>query len=160
MAPFLLTSPSMSLKHPAVRLPECHWKRPIWPSTRESFLQNFIENLTLPSPTTPAVPTSTCLGNIYTIKATDDCHSISKSQGIGTGWLLSDNNLQAYCSDFPKNGTLCLTNKCRVYTVKAKDTCESIATSFNITEVQFKSWNPVSWVFLILIIQVLNILGH
>lgn len=43
----------------------------------------------------------------YNIKPADDCHSISTNQKIGTGWLLTDNNLQAYCADFPRSGFPC-----------------------------------------------------
>ncbi|ORY64855.1 uncharacterized protein BCR38DRAFT_431162 [Pseudomassariella vexata] len=91
----------------------------------------------------PAEPTSmTCAGKIYDIQAGDDCHSVSISQGIGTAWLLSDNNLAAFCTDFPSSGSLCLVNTCSVYTVQANDTCKGIARSANITEAALKSWNP------------------
>lgn len=54
-----------------------------------------------------------------------------------------DNNLQAFCNEFPTTGTLCLVNKCPVYTVLAADTCSSIAAAYNVTEPQLKAWNPV-----------------
>ncbi|OBT95526.2 hypothetical protein VE01_05175 [Pseudogymnoascus verrucosus] len=93
--------------------------------------------------TTTAPPTSTCAGSAYTIQSGDTCHTISKTQGISTAWLLMDNNLQAFCNEFPTSGTLCLANKCPVYTVLATDTCSSIATAYNVTEPQLKAWNPV-----------------
>ncbi|KAI1490116.1 hypothetical protein F5X96DRAFT_670015 [Biscogniauxia mediterranea] len=68
----------------------------------------------------------------------------SDSQSIGTAWLLSDNNLASFCSDFPTSGELCLINTCSVYTVKANDTCKGIAKSANITQSLLTSWNPVS----------------
>ncbi|OBT78531.1 hypothetical protein VF21_01031 [Pseudogymnoascus sp. 05NY08] len=67
----------------------------------------------------------------------------SMAYGISTAWLLMDNNLQAFCNEFPTSGTLCLVNKCPVYTVLAADTCSSIATAYNVTEPQLKARNPV-----------------
>ncbi|KAL9029149.1 MAG: hypothetical protein Q9196_002579, partial [Gyalolechia fulgens] len=97
-----------------------------------------------PRPTIAAEPTPTaCSGKSYAIQAGDDCYSISKSQGIGTGWLLDDNQLQAYCAEFPTSGNLCLTNTCRVYTVQTNDTCKSIAAAHNVTIPQVVAWNPV-----------------
>ncbi|OBT52616.1 hypothetical protein VE04_06030 [Pseudogymnoascus sp. 24MN13] len=93
--------------------------------------------------TTTAPPTSTCAGSAYTIQSGDTCHTISKTQGISTAWLLMDNNLQAFCNEFPTSGILCLVNKCPVYTVLAIDTCSSIATTYNVTEPQLKAWNPI-----------------
>ncbi len=96
-------------------------------------------------PTIAAEPTATaCSGKSYAIQASDDCYSISKSQGIGTGWLLNDNQLQAYCAEFPTSGNLCLTNTCRVYIVQTNDTCKSIAAAHNVTIPQVVAWNPVS----------------
>ena len=88
-------------------------------------------------------PSTACAGKIYDIQLGDDCHSVSKSQSISNTWLLTDNNLAANCADFPKNGTLCLINTCDVYTTRQNDTCASISKAHNITEAQFKSWNPV-----------------
>ncbi|KAL8693835.1 MAG: hypothetical protein Q9224_003679 [Gallowayella concinna] len=101
--------------------------------------------MALSRPTTvSASPTPTaCLGKTYSIQATDDCHAISKSQGIGTGWLLIDNQLPAYCAEFPKTGSLCLLNTCQVYSVEKGDTCKSIAVAHNITTPQLVAWNPV-----------------
>jgi LysM repeat protein len=94
---------------------------------------------TTPSPT----PTASCSGKKYTIKSGDTCKSISKAQGISTNWLLLDNNLPAYCSNFPTSGSLCLTHTCKTYTVKQNDTCKSISSAYNMTQAQLLSWNPV-----------------
>lgn len=94
---------------------------------------------TQPSETRP----TTCSGKLYQIQPGDDCHSISKSQGISNGWLITDNALTANCADFPTDGTLCLVNTCEVYTVGQNETCVFIAGTHNITEAQFKAWNPV-----------------
>ena len=95
-------------------------------------------------PTVPSATPTSCSGISYTIKPSDDCYSISKSQGIGTAWLISDNSLTAYCVDFPASGNLCLVNTCSVYSVQTNDTCNSIAAASNITVAQLKAWNPVS----------------
>ncbi|CAN9364447.1 unnamed protein product [Alternaria sp. RS040] len=101
----------------------------------------------LPFPQLPvASPTPTssvCSGEEYDIQTGDDCYNISKSQSIGTAWLLSDNSLTAYCADFPQNGKLCIKNTCKVYTVQPADTCELMASSNNITIAQLKAWNPI-----------------
>ncbi|KAI0203160.1 hypothetical protein F4808DRAFT_449427 [Astrocystis sublimbata] len=90
----------------------------------------------------PAPTASACAGKTYQIQPGDDCHSISKSQGIGTSWLLMDNNLGSFCSDFPTKGSLCLTNTCSVYTVKANDTCKAIAKASELSQAQLIKWNP------------------
>ena len=90
-----------------------------------------------------------CNGKTYEIQSQDDCYSISTKEQIGTAWLLTDNNLQAYCNEFPKNGSLCLVNKCSVYTVEANDTCSTVATKNHVTETQLKFWNPVRDLILI-----------
>ncbi|KAK4186732.1 hypothetical protein QBC35DRAFT_452972 [Podospora australis] len=91
----------------------------------------------------PAPTPAPCTGATYQIQPGDDCHKISNSQKIGTGWLLSDNKLGAWCEDFPTSGSLCLANKCNVVTVPANATCKAIAKSANTTEVLLKAWNPV-----------------
>ncbi|KAK0647930.1 LysM domain-containing protein [Lasiodiplodia hormozganensis] len=91
--------------------------------------------------TTPS-PTPTCAGKTYSIQSGDDCHSIAKSQGIGTMWLMTDNNLPAWCNDFPTTGDLCLVNTCSVYTVQQNDTCDSMAAANSISTVQLHAWNP------------------
>lgn len=100
---------------------------------------------TIDRPEAPTPTPSTCAGKRYTITAGDDCYEISKVNSIGTAWLLSDNNLAAYCSGFPTSGELCIENTCKVYTVKPDDTCDSMAESNNITVAQLKAWNPVSY---------------
>jgi hypothetical protein len=97
----------------------------------------------IPPPPAPTNATATCKGKTYQIQPSDDCHSISQAQKIGTNWLLTDNSLPAYCANFPKNGSLCIVNTCDTYTVKANETCTSIAASQNVTVAQLLSWNPV-----------------
>lgn len=84
-----------------------------------------------------------CPGQAYNIQATDDCKSISKSQSISTAWLLTDNNLAAYCAEFPTDGALCLINTCQTYTVTQDDTCDSISKANGITTTQLLAWNPI-----------------
>ncbi|KAF1360095.1 hypothetical protein EJ07DRAFT_10620, partial [Lizonia empirigonia] len=104
----------------------------------------------LASSTTPfpgASPTSTspteCSGKIYSIKAGDTCRSISEAQGMGTSWLLANNNLAPFCAKFPKSGDLCISNTCKTYVVQANDTCLDIAKSNRLSQVQLYTWNPV-----------------
>ncbi|OJJ03023.1 hypothetical protein ASPVEDRAFT_712823 [Aspergillus versicolor CBS 583.65] len=85
---------------------------------------------------------SGCSGTKYTIKEGDTCQSVSKSQSIATFQLLLDNNLRAYCANFPKEGDLCIKNKCSTYTVQKGDTCKSVAKAHNISTVQLRSYNP------------------
>lgn len=94
-------------------------------------------------PSQPQTTPTPCSGRTYGVQSGDTCYSISKNQGIGTGWLLSDNNLAAYCGKFPKNGTLCLRNTCGTYTVRQNETCTAISRAHNVTEAQLKAWNPV-----------------
>ncbi|EKG15791.1 Peptidoglycan-binding Lysin subgroup [Macrophomina phaseolina MS6] len=91
----------------------------------------------------PTVTPTPCAGTTYAIQPADDCYSISTAQGIGTAWLLSDNDLPAWCAEFPTSGDLCLTNTCNVVTVQGDDTCKSIAKAANITEAQLHAWNPI-----------------
>ncbi|KAL2783006.1 hypothetical protein BJX66DRAFT_345334 [Aspergillus keveii] len=98
-----------------------------------------------PSPSSFAIPTPTdtsCAGKTYKIQPNDTCTSISLSQNIATFQLLLDNNLQAYCANFPTSGTLCIKNTCTVYTVKQGDTCKSVAKAHGITMVQMRTYNP------------------
>ncbi|KAK7732720.1 hypothetical protein SLS63_004975 [Diaporthe eres] len=93
---------------------------------------------------TPTPTVAICEGAKYTIQPSDDCYTISKTQGVGTAWLLSDNQLGAFCTKFPAAGTeLCITNKCKTVTVGINTTCAVIANAAGITESQFLSWNPV-----------------
>ncbi|ORY68194.1 uncharacterized protein BCR38DRAFT_463783 [Pseudomassariella vexata] len=91
----------------------------------------------------PAPTAKVCEGSTYSIQASDDCYTISKSQGVGTDWLLADNDLEAFCTNFPAAGTsLCITNQCTTVTVPTNTTCEAMAAAANITETQLKAWNP------------------
>ncbi|KAH7628528.1 hypothetical protein B0T09DRAFT_267188 [Sordaria sp. MPI-SDFR-AT-0083] len=91
----------------------------------------------------PAPAAKVCEGSTYTIKASDNCYTISKSQGVGTNWLLADNDLEAFCTNFPAAGTsLCITNQCTTVAVPTNATCEAVATAANITETQLIAWNP------------------
>lgn len=81
----------------------------------------------------------------YVVKQQDDCHSISLSQNVSTSSLLSLNNLQAHCTNFPPPATrLCLPSECNTYTVQADDTCWDIIQSHKnaFTLSQLVSWNP------------------
>ncbi|KAL4860360.1 hypothetical protein BDV12DRAFT_191745 [Aspergillus spectabilis] len=77
--------------------------------------------------------TSRCSYTGYMLPPTsgDTCRSISLSQGIGTSWLLTDNNLPAYCADFPTGGTLCLVNTCELQSYNPN--IDSGCYSFNRT---------------------------
>jgi LysM repeat protein len=87
---------------------------------------------------------SGCSGKTYQIKQGDTCQSISASQQISTFDLLQANNLNAYCSNFPQSGTLCIpsTRSCSTYIVKQGDSCGSVAMAANATWTQIVSWNP------------------
>ncbi|KAI1158006.1 hypothetical protein F5B18DRAFT_668603 [Nemania serpens] len=100
---------------------------------------------TLSSSTVSVTPTTTptCSGKTYKVSLSDTCRSIAQSQGIGVGWLVSDNSLNAYCAGFNATGTLCIQNTCTTYTVKAGDTCSTIAKANNVTSSQIISWNPI-----------------
>lgn len=91
----------------------------------------------------PEPTPTTCSGSLYAIQSGDDCYSISKAQGVGTAWMLADNNLAAYCTNFPTLGNLCLSNTCKTATVGNNVTCSAIATAANITETQLIAWNPI-----------------
>lgn len=95
-----------------------------------------------PMPTTPG---SNCTGSSYPIKTDDTCRSISESQGVGTAWLLYNNNLPAFCSDFPTSGSLCIQDKCSIYTVRVNDTCLGIASARNLSQVQLNTCKCDSW---------------
>ncbi|KAH8812332.1 hypothetical protein F5884DRAFT_651841, partial [Xylogone sp. PMI_703] len=95
-----------------------------------------------------ATPTPTpagCSGSTYTIKSDDTCQSISISQGISTVALLTANNLQSKCLNFPKSGSLCIpaSGKCQVHTVAANETCSSLADTYSVTWAQIVSWNAI-----------------
>ncbi|KAI3543610.1 LysM domain-containing protein [Colletotrichum filicis] len=92
--------------------------------------------------TAAPTPTPTCTGKTYSIQPGDDCNSISVAQSIGTEWLLWDNDLLAFCHQFPTEGELCLVNTCDIYTVVESDTCDKIAKAHGMTVTQLLSWNP------------------
>lgn len=54
----------------------------------------------------PEPTQATCSGTTYEIQGNDNCYGISRAQSVGTAWMLADNNLGAYCSDFPTSGSL------------------------------------------------------
>jgi hypothetical protein len=88
----------------------------------------------------PAPKAKVCQGSTYTIKASDDCYTISKSEGVGTDWLLADNDLEAFCTNFPIASTsLCIANRCTTVTVPTNTSCEAVAAAANITETQLKA---------------------
>ncbi|OJZ87904.1 carbohydrate-binding module family 50 protein [Aspergillus luchuensis CBS 106.47] len=107
------------------------------PTTTTTLLSSYIATSASATATTAG-----CSGLSYAIQSGDTCTSISLSEGIGTTWLLIDNNLPAYCADFPADGTLCLINTCEVYTVRSGDTCDSVAAAHNLTGVQLQAYNP------------------
>ena len=105
-------------------------------------------NISTPSVATSADANSTLNGpgcdQSLAIKAGDDCYKISSANNISTFSLLDENNLAAYCSEFPLNGTLCMPQTCAVYEVKKGDSCFGIAHahSHRFTQTQLMSWNP------------------
>jgi LysM repeat protein len=93
---------------------------------------------------TTATATPTPCPDTYTIQAGDDCNKISIAHNVSTYSLLYENELQAYCRDFPKAGTnLCLPKQCDIYTLQANDTCYSVAQSqpSHVTITQIIAWN-------------------
>jgi len=99
-----------------------------------------------PPSTSGSTPTPTgCVGTTYTIKSTDTCQSISAAQGLSTADLLIYNNLEGFCTNFPKTGSLCIPTdaKCKTYSIKTGDTCASIADANKLTWTQMVTWNPV-----------------
>ncbi|KAJ6098182.1 hypothetical protein N7499_002556 [Penicillium canescens] len=95
--------------------------------------------LTLSVAATPTA--STYSGKKYTIKDGDTCESVSKSQSVATYQLLIDNQLQAYCANFPKSGNLCIKNHCTTYIVQKGDTYKSVAKEHNITRIDGGCYN-------------------
>lgn len=95
----------------------------------------------------PTSPPGSCVGTEYTVKAGDNCRTVSLSQGISTNDLLVVNELQSYCANFPTAGSrLCIptAKKCKPYQLKAdlSDDCSTIASAQKITWAQVVSWNP------------------
>ncbi|KAF7921202.1 uncharacterized protein EAE98_008628 [Botrytis deweyae] len=97
------------------------------------------------SSTSSVTATPTPCATPYTIKNGEDCNSIARTQKVSTFWLLYENNLQAYCANFPAPGkSVCIPKQCDVYTVGKNDTCRSIISTVpgDITLTQLSSWNP------------------
>lgn len=100
-----------------------------------------------PATTTSTVssPTSTaCVGKTYAVRSGDTCNSVAAAQGISTASLLSANNLQAFCANFPSSGSLCIPTaySCTPYVIKTGDTCSTIAQrTSGATWTQIVSWN-------------------
>lgn len=69
---------------------------------------------------------------------------ISKNYNVSTFSLLYKNSLQAYCSDFPVPGKVCLPQSCDIYEIKKGDTCFDIvhANGYKFSQTQLMSWNP------------------
>ncbi|KAF2717774.1 carbohydrate-binding module family 50 protein [Polychaeton citri CBS 116435] len=88
------------------------------------------------------IPTS--CATTYTVRDGDDCHSISKAQGVSTNNMLYLNGLEAGCTNFPGAGAqLCMPHHCLIYTVETNDTCYGIVGVYNgsFTMSQLVSWN-------------------
>ncbi|KAF3483528.1 uncharacterized protein GIQ15_02852 [Arthroderma uncinatum] len=85
--------------------------------------------------------TRTCTGTSYEVKATDDFYSVPKSQSVSTELLLHNNGLSYIKADFPKSGSLCIENKCKIHILAEDETCSSIAAAANISTVQLRAWN-------------------
>ncbi|KAH6978803.1 hypothetical protein EDB82DRAFT_506277 [Fusarium venenatum] len=97
-----------------------------------------------PTSVSTAKPQRTCDGDEYIIKESDTCRTVSRSLNVATALLLRDNDLQAFCADFPSEGNrLCIKNKCNVHVVTNDDTCASIAKAAQISQVQLYTWNPI-----------------
>jgi len=95
----------------------------------------------------PASPTPSCAGTTYTVKAGDNCRTVSFGRGISTISLLTANKLRAYCANFPPpGGTLCIpkSSVCNPsqLNVDLSDTCHAIARGAGVTWTQLVSWNP------------------
>ncbi|TGO13948.1 hypothetical protein BTUL_0060g00030 [Botrytis tulipae] len=100
-----------------------------------------LNSSSISSATAAATPCATP----YTVKAGENCNSIARAQKVSTFSLLYENNLQAYCANFPAPGNpICLPKQCDVYTVSKGDSCRSIISAVpgDITLTQLSSWNP------------------
>ncbi|OJJ37014.1 hypothetical protein ASPWEDRAFT_170511 [Aspergillus wentii DTO 134E9] len=96
--------------------------------------------LTSASASSSATPK--CTAPTVPIHPGDTCDSIAAAQNISTWQLLSDNGLPGGCTDFPSNGTLCITGTCQTHLMTKNDTCQGIAKQYGITITQFRTWNP------------------
>ncbi|KAL3442262.1 hypothetical protein BJX65DRAFT_313042 [Aspergillus insuetus] len=79
-----------------------------------------------PGGSTTPTPSPGCKGTKYTIQPGDTCQSISQQQGVGTAWLLYDNDLSAFCADFPTEGEICVQNTCETHILTEEDTWNPI----------------------------------
>lgn len=71
--------------------------------------------LALDSTSTVTAPPSTKTCTPYTINGADDCNSVAQANNISTFALLYENNLEAYCANFPAVGkSVCLPEQCHV----------------------------------------------
>ncbi|KJZ69800.1 hypothetical protein HIM_10818 [Hirsutella minnesotensis 3608] len=103
---------------------------------------------TLPADSTTTsgapAPTAACASH-YTVKAGDNCNSVSTALGVSTSMLQYHNNIAADCSNFPIPGTnLCVPATCKLYTLQTNETCFGISQAHNgsFSATQLISWNP------------------
>ncbi|KAH7303663.1 hypothetical protein B0I35DRAFT_485026 [Stachybotrys elegans] len=87
-----------------------------------------------------APPTPTC-SRTYATSAGDTCQSISQARDVSTYGLITLNNLDFYCSALPRS--LCLPGSCETHIWTTTDTCNSVASQYNVSMVNFLSWNPI-----------------
>lgn len=94
--------------------------------------------------TVTATPVPSCTGS-YIVQSIDDCNSVARFLNVSTYSLLSANNLDLYCVNFPAAvGTkLCIPSNCSTHTWRALDTCEDVVAGLQgISLAQFLAWNP------------------
>ena len=110
-------------------------------TTPSSYALNDTRTMTaLPSATRPPLCITECK-----VKAGDTCNSIAHSQNVSTFGITYKNQLDAYCSLLPPEGTsLCLPESCEVYKVQPGDNCIDFVwrQSKDLTVSQLQSWNP------------------
>ncbi|KAK1657720.1 hypothetical protein BDP55DRAFT_638534 [Colletotrichum godetiae] len=89
-------------------------------------------------PTSEPTSTPECLGTTYTIQSGDTCLSISKSREISTSQLLAANHLPAFCSNFPRTGTICIPDNisCKTFEMVKGDKCRDVASKNDISWTQ------------------------
>ena len=100
-------------------------------------------NLSSSTGSSAANAMKTCQNEVA-IEKGDDCFAISESNSVSTFSLLYENGLAGYCSNFPKQGKLCLPKTCAIYQVKKGDSCFGIvhANNYKFSQTQLISWNP------------------
>ena len=98
----------------------------------------------LPGFTSPntTVSINCASGNSYKVANGDNCQTISQSQGVSTGALISINQLLPDCSDLEIDEELCLPQTCSTYVVQPNDSCYSIAQGKNLLQPEIIAWNP------------------